>query len=76
MRVHCTFTIPKLFIMTSSPRGDSCRREYRLISRVLSLYEPMVHDYCVFDHCIFFGGGGGRGVYLTRETETTDVFLG
>lgn len=26
------------------------------------LYEPMVHDYCVFSHCICWGGG--RGVRL------------
>lgn len=60
--------------MTSSPRGDSCRREYRLISRVLSLYEPMVHDYCVFDHCIFFGGGGPRCVFNERDGDDGCIF--
>lgn len=48
MWVHCTFTIPKLFIVTalrSGPVDFSC----------VFLYEPMVHDYCVFDHCICGG---------------------
>lgn len=66
----CTVTVHfEAFYRDRSPSADLSPESAIQFTRVF-LYEPMVHDYCVFDHCIC-----GVKVYIKKIDRDNGRFL-